>query len=424
MGAFGKAITALLGIIAVLACIATVAIVGYSLSGGANGQSNQVVTNTTDVSTVPSTAPDVVLNFGNDGEIVDNQLVDVSDVNIPTGEVPTAVYSNHVHNYQPVTIKKATCLESGQIQYICSCGDSYTVDQLATGHVPDDWEVVKAATENADGQKVRRCLYCNDIVASETIPATGSANGDGSKSVPKHEHLYVSTVERAPSCVLAGLRKHTCSCGDFYTESIPAIGHVATDWTETVAPTVTTLGSSTRTCSVCGAMLDIKSIPALTPGPSASGSAAPSGSAGASASAAASAAASQAPASTAQATSGAGTTPSTGASASASPGGHTHSYKMYVVTPATCTEKGIRSYVCGCGSSYAESIELDLNNHKYAATFVAPTDTQQGYTVYTCVRCNYNFKDNYIMPLTNKGNSSDAEASASASPEVPGTAAN
>ena len=369
MNGFVKGLTAILGILAVLACIATVGIIGYSFTNAdnktnANNNTQQVAEVTIEATAVPTTEP-------------------TADPNATA--TPEPVFTYHVHDYQPVIIKKATCTEAGQIKYICSCGDQYTVDQMSTGHVPDEWEMVKAPTTTETGNRVRRCIYCNEVVASEVIPATGTTGADGNNNQqPAHEHLYVSTVEREATCTLAGLRKHTCSCGSFYTESIPAVGHVASDWVTAEEATATKYGTTQRTCAVCGALLDTKVLPLLSPSPN------PSASASASASA----------------SSGGSASPSSSGSPSPSPTPHVHNYSSYIVTRATCTEKGVRSYVCsGCGSSYAESIELDLNNHSFAATFVAPTDTQQGYTIYTCTRCNYNYMDNYVMPLTNTGNS-------------------
>ena len=62
-------------------------------------------------------------------------------------------------------------------------------------------------------------------------------------------------------------------------------------------------------------------------------------------------------------------------------------------------ERGIRSFVCSCGSSYAEPIERDLNNHTYRAVVIPATNTTQGYTIYTCIRCNSSYYDNYTPPL-------------------------
>ena len=52
-----------------------------------------------------------------------------------------------------------------------------------------------------------------------------------------HEHSYTSAVTTAATCTTDGVRTYTCSCGDSYTESIPATGHSYVD----------------GVCTVCGA---------------------------------------------------------------------------------------------------------------------------------------------------------------------------
>ena len=376
MNGLMKALTGILGLLAILACIATVAIIGYSFVNNDSDNNKtakelapkdiEIISDETQKVSVPTAFPDLTLTVGEKP----------ANLKVPEG---------HVHDYKEEIIKKATCLESGQIKFTCSCGDYYVVDQMSTGHVPDDWEIVREATETEDGSKVRKCIYCDEIVASEKIPSLNSLNNNSGNNKEKHEHLYVATTEREPSCVLAGLRKLTCECGSFYTETIPAVGHVATDWETAEEPTTSSYGTSQRVCVVCGALLDTKTLDPLKPSPSPSASGAPGSS--------------SSPASSPSASASGASTPSP------SPTPHVHKYTNYVLTAATCTEKGVRSYICSCGSSYAESIELDLNNHSYRATFVAPTETQQGYTVYTCTRCNYNYMDNYIMPLSNKASS-------------------
>lgn len=230
---------------------------------------------------------------------------------------------------------------------------------------------------------MKKCIYCDEVVASEPIAMLKSSSAEASPT-PAHVHQYTATTEREPSCVLAGLRRYSCSCGSFYTEMIPAPGHVASDWTVAEAATTTRMGREQRTCTVCGVLLDSRPIDTV------SSSASPSSSASASASATA----------TASATASATAKASSSASPSASPSpSHTHNYASYVLKEANCTERGIRSFVCDCGSSYAESIELDLNNHTYRAVVIPATSTTQGYTIYTCIRCNSSYYDNYTPPL-------------------------
>lgn len=384
MGTLGKAVTAILGVIAALACLATIAVLGYSFLGNKDEGTKKA-----------ASTPENAIEMTRDEALAlaeaqmpyptTSPVLDTS--NSSSNISPKALPLDHIHDYKPTVIKKATCMEAGLIKYECVCGDYYMVDQLATGHVPDEWVIVQQPTDTMDGKKVRKCIYCDEVVQSEIIPRTGSSatvDENGNK-IPAHEHLYVSTVEREPTCTLAGLRIHKCSCGSFYTETIPAIGHVAEDWINTVEPEVNLYGTAERRCSVCGTLLDSKVLLPLEPSPS------PTASSG--------------NASSSPASSG---SPAASTSPSPSPSPHVHKYVSYVIAIPTCTERGIRSYICTCGSSYAETIELDLNNHSFEATFVAPTETQQGYTVYTCTRCNYSYKDNYLLPLSNKASADNS----------------
>lgn len=378
-----KVLTAILGVLAVIACLATIGIVGYSMTNNGNTTPNNH-TNTNEnlvvqASAVPTMTPETDSSASPD--------------EVPTPTPASTDVSNHVHDYQESVVKKATCYSAGQMKYTCSiCGDEYYVDIMSTGHVPDDWEVVRKPTATEEGLRVKKCIYCDEIVASEPIPVetTSGSNGAAAASpTPAHIHQYTATTEREPSCVLAGLRRYSCSCGSFYTEMIPAPGHIASDWTTVEEPTSTMLGRQQRTCVVCGVVLDSRPLNTV--------SASPSSSAGASASAGTTAAASASASATATAKTSA--SPSASANASASPSAHKHNYVSYVLKEANCTERGIRSFVCSCGSSYAEPIERDLNNHTYRAVVIPATNTTQGYTIYTCIRCNSSYYDNYTPPL-------------------------
>ena len=183
---------------------------------------------------------------------------------------------------------------------------------------------------------------------------------------------------------------------------IPAPGHVASDWTIAAEPTTTYMGTEQRTCKVCGVVLDSRPVNKLTASSSPGASTSPSSTAAASPSSGASATASAGASATASAGASATATAAGNATASASPSAssHSHSYVSYVLKEANCTEKGIRSFVCTCGSSYAESIELDMNNHTFRAVVIPATKTTQGYTVYTCLRCNYSYFDNFVPALS------------------------
>lgn len=402
MNAIVKVLTGVLAVLAVVACLATVGILGYSMIRPQDDEEtvqnmeeprqDESGENVADAGqqSVPTTVPE-----GQSGNVsAPTPLVNATPVN--HGTTP----ANHVHDYEESIETKATCYRAGRLKYTCEdCGDVYYVDVMSTGHVAGDWEVSRRATAGADGLRVKKCIYCDEIVAQESVPyadanagasASPGAGGEGSNAASgPHVHQYAANTEREPSCTLAGLRKYTCECGNFYTEMIPALGHVATDWEVAAAPTTTKMGTEQRTCSVCGVLLDSRPVNKLT---SAAASAGASGDGQTSSSAAPNA-------SGGNGQSQASNAPDGNASPSAS--GHSHEYQSYILKHPTCTQEGIRSFICGCGSSYAESIERDLNSHTYRATIIPATSATQGYTVYTCVRCNYSYVDNYTPALGN-----------------------
>lgn len=90
------------------------------------------------------------------------------------------------HVYVPV-ITKPTCTEQGYTTHTCEiCGDSY-VDSYTepTGHT-FIWVTDKEATATEAGSKHEECVVCGYAKAAETIPATGTSQGDkGEDNTPK-----------------------------------------------------------------------------------------------------------------------------------------------------------------------------------------------------------------------------------------------
>lgn len=381
MGSIIKGLTGILCILASLAVLATVGIVGYTLLGPSANEEETVI---------EATAPENIDVENENNEDVEEIVEEISNQSPTPSIIPDSenadIYvekhepsqiEGHIHNYKEAVEKKATCYQAGKMKYTCdACGDVYYVDVPSTGHVAEaEWKTTKKATESEDGERVKRCIYCDEIVAKEVIQKTGS-------NKPAHDHDYFASVEREPSCVLAGLRKYTCSCGSFYTEQISAKGHVATDWTVAEEASEKKSGTEQRTCTVCGVLLDTRTIKRVTPSPSESPSASPTSSGSASPSASSSVSPSSTPSATPSATP------------------HEHEYTSYVLLEPNCTEEGIRSYICnGCASSYAETIPVDPTRHHYRMSVVRPTETENGYTIYRCTRCNDTYMDNYTKPL-------------------------
>ncbi|WP_286080740.1 hypothetical protein [Parablautia intestinalis] len=391
MSGVAKVLTGILAVMAVVACLATISIIGYAMLGIGDGENTEVSVNTDEpdkqeTAVLQTPEPEATPSAIPEEAASPEAAVSPGAENVPVSTDNVINSAGHVHDYEESVEKKATCYSAGRLKYICKeCGDNYFVDIMSTGHVSGGWEVTRKPTEDRDGLRVQKCIYCDEIMAQETVPFE---NPEGKKeNNSDHTHQYTAATEREPSCVLAGLRKYTCSCGDFYTEMIPAPGHVATDWEVAEEATEKYMGTEQRTCNVCGVVLDSRKINRLSPSPSASASASPEST--------------SSPGSQSSASPSGSATPSASPSASPSPTPHEHDYRSYVLKEANCTETGIRSFVCSCGSSMAEVIERDLNNHTFRAVVIPATQNTQGYTAYTCVRCNYSYFDNYTPAVRN-----------------------
>lgn len=152
-------------------------------------------------------------------------------------ETKTIDKLEHTHSYTSKVTKKATCTTTGVKIYTCDCGASYTEEIPATGHTWGDWIVTKEATETSTGLKERTCAVCKE---TET------------KTIDKvvHKHNYTSKITTQPTCTADGMKTYTCSCGESYTETIPAIGHNYVS--KVISPTCTMNGYTSHTCSRCG----------------------------------------------------------------------------------------------------------------------------------------------------------------------------
>ena len=86
------------------------------------------------------------------------------------------------------------------------------------------------------------CSNCGEVISTRELPPTGAHDwGNG-------------VVTTAPTETTPGVRTFTCTvCGDIREETIPATGAHDYQFTKTVAPTCTDGGYDLYTCSDCGA---------------------------------------------------------------------------------------------------------------------------------------------------------------------------
>ncbi len=118
------------------------------------------------------------------------------------------------HQYKR-TITKPTCTEKGFTTYTCAvCGDQYE-DNFTEPHGHKAvlmWTVTEQPTCGRDGSKSGTCPWCNEVVKTEVVPATG-------------RHSYTKQVVD-PTETEDGYTEYTCSvCGYSYKDNItPATG--------------------------------------------------------------------------------------------------------------------------------------------------------------------------------------------------------
>ena len=151
--------------------------------------------------------------------------------------------TNHVHTTVK-NRKEATCTQTGY------AGDTYCTDcdkLLSTGKelaaLGHDYKatVTKQPTTTEEGVRTYTCTRCNSSY-TESIAKLPEE---------QHTHNYTGSITKEATCTEAGVRTYTCSCGDSYTENMPATGHSYVSKV-TKAATTTEEGIMTYTCSKCG----------------------------------------------------------------------------------------------------------------------------------------------------------------------------
>lgn len=69
-------------------------------------------------------------------------------------------------------VKKATCVEDGEHESVCKCGERKTKKIPSRGgHILGDWETIQAPVPGKDGLRVKKCLVCGTRIEQEKLPA-------------------------------------------------------------------------------------------------------------------------------------------------------------------------------------------------------------------------------------------------------------
>ena len=120
-------------------------------------------------------------------------------------------------------------------------------------------------------------IECNDLIllVEATSKPDGWADGwhdgsvmivwgynEGSTSCTHYYGIWTSIY--APTCTKFGVMEKTCTiCGRTEIDTIPAIGHVLSDWIIDIEPTYEAEGSKHKECTICGEILETATIPKL-----------------------------------------------------------------------------------------------------------------------------------------------------------------
>ena len=78
----------------------------------------------------------------------------------------------------------------------------------------EQWQLYKAEPDTYD-------VTFTAVAGGKTGPVIGGTR----YAIDVHAHAYTEEVTKAATCTENGVRTYTCSCGDTYTEEIPATGH-------------------------------------------------------------------------------------------------------------------------------------------------------------------------------------------------------
>ena len=203
------------------------------------------------------------------------------------------------------------------------------------------------------------CDNCGEVVSTRELPPTGA-------------HVWGNgVVTTAPTETTPGVRTFTCSgCDQTRTETIPATGAHDYQFTKTVAPTCTDGGYDLYTCSGCGATERRNLTDAaghkwdggtVTTAPT-------------------------------ETTPGVRTFTCTVCGQTrteAIPATGAHDYRFTKTVDPTCTDGGYDLYTCsGCGATEKRNL-TDAAGHKWDGGTVttAPTETTPGVRTFTCTVC-------------------------------------
>ena len=120
-----------------------------------------------------------------------------------------------------------------------------------------EWLLNNGAVRGGGGTHTEVSICPGQVTPNSNNSATQSNSTQTENNVvekpvqPVHNHSYIETVTKEPTCIEEGIKTFTCSCGEKYTESISMVEHTYDKSIITWKETCTTSGKRLISCSVC-----------------------------------------------------------------------------------------------------------------------------------------------------------------------------
>lgn len=145
--------------------------------------------------------------------------------------VATVQETTEMADEEPVTESRGDAETEEFVTEECAVGDDETVQE--TTEMADEEPVTESKDETPDKTNIPASVQPETPKESDAgLAETTEIKQEEPEVV--HTHSYTASITVNSGCETVGVMTYACSCGDSYTEPIPAAGHAWTTTTGTV----------------------------------------------------------------------------------------------------------------------------------------------------------------------------------------------